>query len=169
MTNKKSYTGLGYTCMFLLTALIFSLLICLFINNGMADAAGKEGYISEGRTNVYFRESPGGNPVQENGSNIMLNGGQALNVVDTSNGSWYKVTLVYNGTTYTGYVSSSFITLGKKEDSSDTEATTASAGGSDSDFEAYLTKQASRKAINHSFVICMPSIQTGHSKLYRPD
>ena len=44
MTNKKSYTGLGYTCMFLLTALIFSLLICLFINNGMADAAGKEGY-----------------------------------------------------------------------------------------------------------------------------
>ena len=71
----------------------------------------------------------------------MLNGGQALNVVDTSNGSWYKVTLVYNGTTYTGYVSSSFITLGKKEDSSDTEATTASAGGSDSDFEAYLTKQ----------------------------
>lgn len=141
MTNKKSYTGSGYTCMFLLTALIFSLLICLFINNGMADAAGKEGYISEGRTNVYFRESPGGNPVQENGSNIMLNGGQALNVVDTSNGSWYKVTLVYNGTTYTGYVSSSFITLGKKEDSSDTEATTASAGGSDSDFEAYLTKQ----------------------------
>ena len=64
MTNKKSYTGSGYTCMFLLTALIFSLLICLFINNGMADAAGKEGYISEGRTNVYFRESPGGNPVQ---------------------------------------------------------------------------------------------------------
>ena len=78
MTNKKSYTGSGYTCMFLLTALIFSLLICLFINNGMADAAGKEGYISEGRTNVYFRESPGGNPVQENRSNIMLNGGQAL-------------------------------------------------------------------------------------------
>ena len=71
MTNKKSYTGSGYTCMFLLTALIFSLLICLFINNGMADAAGKEGYISEGRTNVYFRESPGGNPVQENGSNII--------------------------------------------------------------------------------------------------
>ena len=114
MTNRKSVIRPEHSCILTIMALICSLLVCLFINSSSSDAAGKEGYISEGRTNVYFRDAPGGNPVKDNGSNIMLNGGHKLTVLDTSNSSWYKVTLVYNGTTYTGYVSASYVTIGKK-------------------------------------------------------
>ncbi len=124
-----------YSAILLLFALIGSLLICIFINNGDTLAAGTAGYITEGKTNVYFRDAPGGNPITDNGSNIMLNGGQELTILDTSNSSWYKVTLVYNSTTYTGYVSSAYITIGTTSDSSSSGTT------SDSDFEAYLTAQ----------------------------
>lgn len=141
MANRKSVIRPEHTCILTIMALICSLLVCLFINSSSSDAAGKEGYISEGRTNVYFRDAPGGNPVKDNGSNIMLNGGHKLTVLDTSNSSWYKVTLVYNGTTYTGYVSASYVTIGKKDTSDKGTTTTESKGSSDSDFEAYLTSQ----------------------------
>ncbi len=133
MHLKEHLFNKNYTCIWLLFALICSLLACLFINNGKADAAGTAGYITEGKSNVYFRDAPGGNPITDNGSNIMLNGGQELTILDTSNSSWYKVTLVYNSTTYTGYVSSAYITIGT--------ASTTTTTTSDSDFEAYLDEQ----------------------------
>ena len=135
MSHKEDFHNkyhARYSCIYLLFALICSLLVFLFINNGKAAAAGTAGYITEGKTNVYFRDAPGGNPITDNGSNIMLNGGQELTILDTSNSSWYKVTLVYNSTTYTGYVSSAYITIG-------TASTTTTT--SDSDFEAYLDEQ----------------------------
>ncbi len=133
MHLKEHLFNKNYTCIWLLFALICSLLVCLFINNGNAVAAGTAGYITEGKTNVYFRDAPGGNPITDNGSNIMLNGGQELTILDTSNSSWYKVTLVYNSTTYTGYVSSAYITIGT--------ASTTTTTTSDSDFETYLDEQ----------------------------
>lgn len=135
MQHKKRFFNRDYLSIWLLMALICSLIVCLFMNNGHSVAAGTAGYISEGRTNVYFRDAPGGNPITDNGSNIMLNGGQELTIIDTSNSSWYKVTLVYNSTTYTGYVSSAYITVGTSSSSS------SSSTSSDSDFEAYLTEQ----------------------------
>jgi beta-N-acetylglucosaminidase len=113
----------------------------MLINDFYAKAASQTGTITAGKTNVYFRESPGGDPVTDsNGANIMLNGGQSLEILDTTNSSWYKVTLVYKKTTYTGYVSSQFVTLDSASGSNDTVQTTESAS-SDSDFEAYLTSQ----------------------------
>ena len=67
-------------------------------------SAATEGSIKSGVTGVYFRETPGGTPIKDsNGNTIYLNGGQALTIQDTSNSSWYKVTLTYNGGSYTGY------------------------------------------------------------------
>lgn len=109
-------------------------IVCFFMNKEQASAASKYGCISYGRTNVYFRESPGGTPLTSGGTNILLNGGQELEILDTSNSSWYKVCLVYSGTTYTGYVSSQYITI--YDDSSIT-----SGSSSDAEFEAYLTNQ----------------------------
>ncbi len=126
-----------YSSIVLLMILIATLVATLFINNTSSIAAGTAGYITTGTTNVYFRESPGGTPLKDNGSNIMLNGGQELTIIDTSNSSWYKVTLVYNGTTYTGYVSSSYITVGTASSTTSTTSTSSS----DADFEAYLTEQ----------------------------
>jgi beta-N-acetylglucosaminidase len=104
--------------------------------------ASQQGSITAGRTNVYFRESPGGNPIKDsNGSNIMLNGGQQLEILDTSNSSWYKVTLVYNQTTYTGYVSSQFITVGDSGSSNSQNNSSSGTTSSDTDFETYLTNQ----------------------------
>ncbi len=124
----------------ILFALIASLLVCLFLNSSPSIASGTAGYITTGKTNVYFRDAPAGNPIQDNGSNIMLNGGQELTIIDTSNSSWYKVTLVYNGTTYTGYVYSAYITVGTQSTTSTTTTTTTSTS-SDAEFEAYLTDQ----------------------------
>lgn len=97
-------------------------------------AAATEGSIKSGVTGVYFRESPGGTPVKDsNGNTIYLNGGQALTIQDTSNSSWYKVSLSYNGGTYTGYVSSSYVVAGA--------VPTPSTPSSDADFEAKLSAQ----------------------------
>lgn len=96
--------------------------------------AATDGSIKSGVTGVYFRETPGGTPIKDsNGNTIYLNGGQTLTIQDTSNSSWYKVTLTYNGGTYTGYVSSSYVVVGQEQ--------TPSTPGADADFEAKLSAQ----------------------------
>lgn len=86
---------------------------------------------------VYFRETAGGTPLKDtNGVTIMLMRGQSVSVLDTTNSSWYRVTLSYGGNSYTGYVSAQFVEL--RSDSSQT------AGGdlsSDTDFEAKLSAE----------------------------
>lgn len=119
--------------------LILSLIITV-MNPWMAEldsAAASSGIITQGYTYVYFRESPGGTPIKDSaGKTIYLNGGQKLSVLDTTNSSWYKVSLKYNGTKYTGYVSSQFITI-----TDGGSGQTPSEPSADADFEAKLTAQ----------------------------
>lgn len=109
--------------------------------------------INEGVTNVNFRVEPNGNAVtDENGKGIKLNGGQELTLLDTTNSAWYKVSVVYNGATYTGYVSSQFVTIkngsagaadtgssGVDESLSETDSQLGAS--SDADFEAQLSAE----------------------------
>lgn len=138
MNNKR--TTLFFSAGLFVWAVLCIFVVCLFLSYSSSKAATQYGCITQGRTNVYFRETPGGSPITDNGKTIMLNGGQELEIIDTSNSSWYKVTLVYNRTTYTGYVSSTYITI--YDNNSTTEAATqSSAGSSDTDFENYMTAQ----------------------------
>lgn len=108
------------------------LFLCPFLNTHFSKASSLYGCITPGITNVYFRESPAGNPITYNGASIMLNGGQELEIISTSNSSWYQVTLTYGGTEYTGYVSSSFVTIYNSD---------GSTSSGDSDFETYLSNE----------------------------
>lgn len=88
----------------------------------MAEQVAK---ITTGVTNVNVRKEP-------NTSSAILttvNGGQTLTILDQPNNSWYHVTFKKSGTSYTGYVSASYVTISNEEDDSNT------------DFEAYLTSQ----------------------------
>ena len=98
MTKKRWIATVVAICM---VVLLFQYIPVLHAS------AATEGSIKSGVTGVYFRETPGGTPIKDsNGNTIYLNGGQALTIQDTSNSSWYKGTLTYNGGSYTGYVSS---------------------------------------------------------------
>lgn len=108
------------------------LFLCPFLNTHFSKASSLYGCITPGITNVYFRESPAGNPITYNGASIMLNGGQELEIISTSNSSWYQVTLTYGGTEYTGYVSSSFVTIYNSD---------GNTSSGDSDFETYLSNE----------------------------
>ena len=97
-------------------------------------AAATDGSIKAGVNGVYFRETPGGTPLKDSyGNTIYLNGGQTLTIQDTSNSSWYKVSLTYNGATYTGYVSAQYVVSGEQQQ--------PSAPSGDADFEAKLSAQ----------------------------
>ena len=97
-------------------------------------AAATDGSIKAGVNGVYFRETPGGTPLKDSyGNTIYLNGGQTLTIQDTSNSSWYKVSLTYNGATYTGYVSAQYVVSGGQQQ--------PSTPSGDVDFEAKLSAQ----------------------------
>ncbi len=97
-------------------------------------AAATDGSIKAGVNGVYFRETPGGTPLKDSyGNTIYLNGGQTLTIQDTSNSSWYKVSLTYNGATYTGYVSAQYVVSGEQQQ--------PSTPSGDADFEAKLSAQ----------------------------
>ena len=97
-------------------------------------AAATDGSIKAGVNGVYFRETPGGTPLKDSyGNTIYLNGGQTLTIQDTSNSSWYKVSLTYNGATYTGYVSAQYVVSGGQQQ--------PSTPSGDADFEAKLLAQ----------------------------
>lgn len=116
---------------FLILVLIFQTIIPW--QSDMDSKAAASGSITADY--VYFRETPGGTPLKDaNGVTIMLMSGQQLSVLDTTNSSWYKVSLSYGGNGYTGYVSSQFISI----NSNNTGTTEPS---SDADFESKLTAQ----------------------------
>lgn len=116
--------------------LAFSLLIPVTFNSLYISAASK-GKISDGVTGVYFRESPGGNPIKDSKGNIIyLSAGQELTITDATNSSWYKVSLSYGGAKYNGYVSAQFITV--VGDGGESAPAPAPQPSSDSDFEAKL-------------------------------
>lgn len=74
--------------------------------------ATQYGYIAKGVSNVYFREVAGGDPINDLENNpIMLQGGQTLKILDTTNSSWYKVSVELNEIEYTGYVSAQYIVI----------------------------------------------------------
>ena len=109
-----------------------------FISPETARAA-TYGVVKSGTTSLYFRESPGGTPIKDvNGTTIMLNGGQELTILDNNNSEWYKVSLVYNGNQYTGYVSARYVTI-TQTDASQSAAPEGNVPASD--FEASLTNQ----------------------------
>ena len=91
----------------------------------------KNGYINDNY--VYFRKTAGGTAITLNGKSIMLMKGQNLTILDTSNKSWYKVKLTYSNKSYTGYVYSSYITVGTYKAPAN--------GKSDAAFEKLLTNQ----------------------------
>ena len=125
MTKKRWIATVVAICM---VVLLFQYIPVLHAS------AATEGSIKSGVTGVYFRETPGGTPIKDsNGNTIYLNGGQALTIQDTSNSSWYKVTLTYNGGSYTGYVSSQYVVAGA--------APTPSTPSGDADFEAKPSAQ----------------------------
>lgn len=80
--------------------------------------AAQTGVISSGVSEVFFRSEPGGSPLTHNGNNILLNEGQKLSILDTSNTAWYKVKLTYDGKEYTGYIASQFITSDSSDNTS---------------------------------------------------
>lgn len=102
--------------------------------------AASTGEISAGVTSVYFRESPGGTPIKDSkGGTIYLSAGHKLTILDTTNSSWYKVSLEYSGKKYTGYVSAQFITITGEGGSEN--STPPSNPSSDSDFETKLSNE----------------------------
>lgn len=117
-----------------LVAVCMVVAVLVFYTPVLHTKAATEGSIKAGTTTLYFRETPGGNPIKDgNGNAIFLSGGQKLTVLDTSNSSWYKVSLSYNGANYTGYVSSGYVVMGNQ--------TQTSTPSSDGNFEAAMAAQ----------------------------
>lgn len=157
--------------------LVIVLIINIFFsgqNNNISHAA-ETGKISEGVTSVNFRVEPNGNAVtDENGKGIRLNGGQELTILDTTNSAWYKVSVEYNGATYTGYVSSQYVTIDGDSEQNDDVGTTEEESSeelpqavdteielneaSGSDFEAQLTAQG----FPESYKVLLRKIHTLH-------
>lgn len=88
----------------------------------------KMGYVNANQVNngVYVRSGPGTSytPLTFKGNHILLYRGNYVQV-DGASGNWYKISFVYHGNKYQGYMSADYITTFEL----------------DSDFEAYLNKQ----------------------------
>ncbi len=92
--------------------IIVSMFIIMFAPMGydMKTSAAETGTMTG--SYVYLRETPGGNEMKDAGGNtIYLMIGQQVNILDTTNSSWYKVSLTYNGAEYTGYTSSQYVSI----------------------------------------------------------
>ena len=121
------------------TILIITLFSFLPPVRGFAAVTGE---ISAGCTYVYFRESPGGNIIQDGDGNVIyLHEGHKLTILDQSNSSWYKVRLKYNGVKYTGYVYAEFITVAGETKTETTEENGSPVALSDDEFENAMAAQ----------------------------
>ncbi|MBO5508992.1 MAG: cadherin-like beta sandwich domain-containing protein, partial [Lachnospiraceae bacterium] len=135
--------------------------------------AAQTGIISEDVTNVNFRETPGGAILKDaGGSNIRLNGGQQLTILDTSNSSWYKVSVVIDGNTYTGYVSAQYVTAKDEAVSNEPQVSEEASGEdeniiseneeispqSDADFETMLANEG----FPESYKVLLREIHNAH-------
>lgn len=83
--------------------------------------------ITPGTTSVNVRKSA----TTASAVLTQVNGGQPLRILDQPNSSWYHVTLTKGNTSYTGYVHADYVSI----------TNSGNTGGSDADFEAYLTAQ----------------------------
>lgn len=122
--------------------LVFALVFAIFcVDKPQIRAlATLYGQVSEGVTNLNFREAPNGNIVKDtDGKNIRLNAGHPLTILDTSNSAWYKVSIEYKGVGYTGYVSSKYVTINQEGDVQPEENPEPPLG--DASFEDELTAQ----------------------------
>lgn len=135
--------------------------------------AAQTGIISENVTNVNFREAPGGAILKDaGGSNIRLNGGQQLTILDTSNSSWYKVSVAIDGNTYTGYVSAQYVTARDEAVSNEPQVSEEASGEdenimseneeispqSDADFETMLANEG----FPESYKVLLREIHNAH-------
>ncbi len=84
---------------------------------------------------LRLREQPDGAEMKDSsGNTIYLRSGTKVSVVDTSNSTWYKITVTYNGQEYTGYSASQYILL-------DQAGGGAVESPADADFETKLANQ----------------------------
>ncbi|MBR3833931.1 MAG: cadherin-like beta sandwich domain-containing protein [Lachnospiraceae bacterium] len=67
---------------------------------------------------LRLRETPDGAEVKDvAGNNIYLRAGTKVDIVDTSNSTWYLITVNYNGQSYTGYSAAQYISIDQAGDS----------------------------------------------------
>ena len=84
---------------------------------------------------LRLREAPDGAEMKDgSGSTIYLRAGTKCTILDTSNSTWYKITVTYNGQSYTGYSASQYISI-------DGAGGTTSNPSSDADFETKLANE----------------------------
>ncbi len=84
---------------------------------------------------LRLREAPDGAEMKDTaGKTIYLRAGTKVTILDTSNSTWYKITVNYNGTEYTGYSASQYISVSQA-------GGTTSNPSSDADFETKLSNE----------------------------
>lgn len=83
--------------------------------------------ITPGTTGVNVRKSA----TTASAILTQVNGGQPLRILDQPNPSWYHVTFTKGNTMYTGYIHADYVSIINSQHP----------GGSDGDFETYLTAQ----------------------------
>ena len=98
--------------------------------------------ISAGTTYLRVRTSPGGDIMSDSsGNTIYLHGGHDVVIKDKSNSAWYKVKFKYNGESYTGYVSSQYVTEKSDDDGGGgSEVIVPDVPTSDVDFESSISQ-----------------------------
>lgn len=84
---------------------------------------------------LRLREAPDGAEIKDtSGNTIYLRAGTKVTILDTSNSTWYKITVNYNGKEYTGYSASQYISVASA-------GTTPSTPSGDTDFETKLSNE----------------------------
>lgn len=83
---------------------------------------------------LRLREAPDGAEMKDaSGNTIYLRLGTKVTILDTSNSTWYKIEVTYNGQNYTGYSASQYISIGQTSGSS--------TPSDDADFETKLANE----------------------------
>ncbi len=84
---------------------------------------------------LRLREAPDGAEVKDAaGNTIYLRAGTKVTILDTSNSTWYKISVNYNGQEYTGYSASQYISISQAGGAT-------SEPSSDTDFETKLANE----------------------------
>ena len=84
---------------------------------------------------LRLREAPDGAEMKDaSGNTIYLRAGTRVNILDTSNSTWYKISVIYSGQEYTGYSASQYISV-------DQAGGTTTNPTADADFETKLANQ----------------------------
>ncbi|MBE5946424.1 MAG: beta-N-acetylglucosaminidase [Lachnospiraceae bacterium] len=139
MSHKRTFKTI-----YMVMAFVMVLLLVNPVCHDMDSYAATTGKIKDNASYVYFRETPGGNPIKDNNGNVIfLHGGNELTILDTTNSAWYQVSLTYNGIGYTGYVSSQYVVINETqpEEQPSVQPETPATPSGDTDFEAKLAAE----------------------------